>query len=318
MNRKYEILVDIPQNGNVIVTLTLGGNYYNDFRNFSLPSWEYYCKKNKIGLLLINRKIENDVDEYWQKFFIGTFIAKTKELQHVGNACFLDTDILISPIAQNIFDVFDTGSIAIVDFRHNHISPKEDPVLRNIAYFRQKYINSRYPLNSSLFFSIEEQYRIENLPVFSKLFCSGVFCFNIHAHAALLKEWGRNAKKIKKLTKKIDHGEQLYFNSCVFSWNKNIQWLNEGWQKIFLFEVGEKYPFLYKEVEDKKLFISCIQASLLSCNFLHFAGSWIEGQAWKEENIVDKEFIKICEDLEYYRNQKLPDLALGRLREDKL
>jgi hypothetical protein len=48
------------------------------------------------------------------------------------------------------------------------------------------------------------------------------------------------------------------------------------------------YPFLYKSGSiDLPLMRRCIEASLFSNYFLHFAGSWYESEMWEQVKVLD-------------------------------
>jgi hypothetical protein len=54
-----------------------------------------------------------------------------------------------------------------------------------------------------------------------------------------------------------------------------------------------KYPFLYtSEQKNENLIRHCVEASLFTNYFLHFAGSWYESDMWKSRNwlVDDKQF----------------------------
>ena len=49
-----------------------------------------------------------------------------------------------------------------------------------------------------------------------------------------------------------------------------------------------KYPFLYSKFrDDHQVIKSCIEASLFSNYFLHFAGSWYESEMWEQVKVLD-------------------------------
>jgi hypothetical protein len=53
-------------------------------------------------------------------------------------------------------------------------------------------------------------------------------------------------------------------------------------QAIWIYEMAMKYPFLYSYGKDnEKLIRECIEATLMSNYFLHFAGAWYESEMWK-------------------------------------
>ena len=49
-----------------------------------------------------------------------------------------------------------------------------------------------------------------------------------------------------------------------------------------------KYPFLYSKFrKNPEVIKSCIEASLFSNYFLHFAGSWYESKMWEQVKVLD-------------------------------
>jgi len=65
--------------------------------------------------------------------------------------------------------------------------------------------------------------------------------------------------------------------------------LDYRFQAIWIYEVAWKYSFLYDEANRKNLDLvkKCIEASLFSSYFLHFAGPWHESQFWKQVLLFD-------------------------------
>jgi hypothetical protein len=64
--------------------------------------------------------------------------------------------------------------------------------------------------------------------------------------------------------------------------------------------MAQKYNFLYKYTGDNKLVKECVESSLMSNYFLHFAGSWHESDMWKINDIFsDKD--KQIEIESYYK-----------------
>ena len=61
-------------------------------------------------------------------------------------------------------------------------------------------------------------------------------------------------------------------------------------QALWLYEMAEKYGFLYESFDNTDLIKECIKSSLRQNYFLHFAGKW-EGQMYKIPDIVDESFV---------------------------
>ena len=87
---------------NYIVTIAIGGKYEKLWKKRIYPSWKRYAKKHKLGIIVINKDLveRNDLDwkkANWQKFLISEHLHKN--YPQIELACYLDTDIIISPLA---------------------------------------------------------------------------------------------------------------------------------------------------------------------------------------------------------------------------
>ena len=176
---------------NVIATIAIGAEYLSDWERFARPSWERYCERHDLGLILFSDELIEKNDPLWkkpnwQKLLIGTNLLETDF--NVGNVCFLDTDILISPIAPNVFDCYDGESLGLVSQVKKLPYPIES-VLRRVAFFRHHEYSKDYPLDSALFMRPRQIFKHMGTTQFDDYACSGVFLFNLKNHSSLLKAW---------------------------------------------------------------------------------------------------------------------------------
>ena len=134
--------------------------------------------------------------------------------------------------------------------------------------------------------NIKQLYNFHKLKVQKDFACAGFFVFNVKIFSQVMKKWFfKYKKKINTLT---GGGDQPIFNYEAFK-TKKIKILDYKFQALWLYEVAHKYNFLYKYKKKKNNYIKdCIEASLAENYFLHFAGSWYEGQMWKMKNIFDE------------------------------
>ena len=266
---------------NYIVTIAIGEKYLKEWKSFALPSWKVYCQKFDIGLIvftkdLISNKNKKWKKATWQKLLIGNAL-KTK-IKKIENICYLDTDIIISPIAPNIFNNFDIDCISLVSLRRN-LPYDYDEVIKKVAFFRNLYYDKNYPLDSALFISIPDLYKYHNLTPVKDEACAGLFVFNIKKSDILYNYFFEIESNIKSIT---GGGDQTHFNHFIQT-NCKVTWLNYKYQAIWVFEIAAKYPFLYKNKDRySRVVQNCIDASLLDNYFLHFAGSWHESNMWKK------------------------------------
>ena len=123
-----------------------------------------YCERYDIGLIVFTNDLISKEDlkwkkATWQKLLIGNTL-KTK-VKNIENISYLDTDILISPIAPNIFSNFNPENISLVSLRNN-LPYDYDEVLKKIAFFRNHYYDKNYPLDSALFITLFDLFVIRN------------------------------------------------------------------------------------------------------------------------------------------------------------
>ena len=61
-----------------------------------------------------------------------------------------------------------------------------------------------------------------------------------------------------------------------------IKILPYQFQSLWVFEIVNKFPFLYKKnLRKKELILECVEKSILENFFLHFAGGWGESDMCK-------------------------------------
>lgn len=282
-----QVLIEPGKTKDVLVTIAIGASHYSAWAEYALPTWRQYCERHDLGLIvfdadLISRDSKIWKKATWQKLLIGQTLQR--EMPAVRNVCFLDTDILVNYTAPNVFDGYDPTTIGLVSVHHNLPYPR-DQALCHMAFLRNKYYDASYPLDSSLFLSIKRLYEIHGLPPQKDEACMGFILFNAHNHALVMSEWF--AKYDREIVSVTGGGDQTHANYEMQSWGK-ISWLEYRWQAMWTYEMAWKYPFLYSTGRtDKKLIRECIEASLFTNYFLHFAGSWYESDMWKEVRVLE-------------------------------
>ena len=282
-----KVVIEPRRSGNVLATTAMGGDYYNNWYTYAFPSWKIYCERHGLGLVAFDKDLLSTDDEYWkkanwQKLLIGEVLAKS--LPNVRNVCFIDTDFLVNPYGESVFDSYNENFIGLVSKRNN-LPYSGESANRRIAFNRNRYYDSSYPLDSSLFMSKDQVYEYHDLPPQPDEACSGFFVFNIANHSKVLGKIFRTYKKdVESIT---NGGDQTHFNYEIQS-RKLVQWFDYRFQAIWIYEMAWKYPFLYDlKNNDMRVVRECIRASLLSNVFLHFGGSWYESEMWKQVNLFD-------------------------------
>ena len=282
-----KILIEPGKSKNVITTNAVGGNFYESWEKWAYPTWKKYCERHELGLIVFDTRLATEDSiikkPYWDKLLIGDSLKQNR--RDVNNVCFLDTDILINYMAPNVFNAYNPDTIALVSQKSNLPYPL-DGVLRRIAFFRHKCYDKNYPLDSYLFASLKQIYDGDNLPCQKDFACTGFFIFNVENHSEMMKAW---FEKYDSNIQTRDGGtEQVHLNFEIQNWGK-VTWLDYKYQALWIYEMAWKYPFLYHYGRnDEQLIKECIEASLFTNYFLHFAGAW-EGEMWKTDEILDSD-----------------------------
>lgn len=310
--KSHDLLIK-SYNQNYLVTIAIGNKVYKDWKQFSFPLWKRYCQKNKIGLIVIKKDLIEKKNQFWkkatwQKMLIGDYI-QTCELK-IKNLCYLDTDILINPNSPSIFNFHDEKKISLISESFN-LPYNLDYARRRVSYLRNKYYSKNYPLDSSLFMSIEKKYLYHKLKPQKDYACAGVIVFNVHKFSKLMKSWFyKYNKKIKTLT---GGGDEPIYNYEIFN-SKKVKLLNYKFQALWFYEMAVNYPFLYKLKEKKNLILKdCVEATLLNNYFLHFPGSWYEGQMWKIKNLLNDKSTISLNQFYKYTLKKVYGNPIGRI-----
>jgi hypothetical protein len=308
-------LIPPGKSGNVLATIAIGDAYLKPFMEYAFPTWEMYCKRHDLGLILFDdHLIDTDHPDwknpYWQKFLIGE--ALNSATFQTNNVCCLDTDILISPIAPSIFDLRNDAKVGLVSLRKDLSYPYHGAI-RRMAFMRNRYYDSKYPLDSSLFISLEGLYQMAGLEPQADEACSGVFVYNSKNHGRLLETYYKSFPR--DVMNKDGGGEQIFLNHFVQS-NDLVEWMDYRFQAMWVYEIAYKYPFLYSEHKNNwQLIKSCIEASLFTNYFLHFAGSWHEGKMWEQVRVLDTpESLSMFEAFNAYMKVPVFGKPLGQVK----
>jgi hypothetical protein len=271
------IIFNKPKNGkkNYIAIVAIGKSFLNLWKKNCCTLVLDYCKNHNLGLVVIENKLISEDSKFykkpqWTKLLVAKHLIEKKI--NFNNICIMDADILVNPLAPNIFDYHKVKKISVVPLRHN-LPYNFHNVSRRISFFRHNFYTKKYPLNSSLNMTIKEIYNFHRLKNLGKFFCSGIIVFNKSFSNYFFKIFFKYTKDVKSIT---NNGEQTHLNYEVLK-NKNVNWLDYKFQAIWNYEMAYYYPFLYFN-RNKKLSNLCIETSLMNNYFLHFAGSWHESR----------------------------------------
>jgi hypothetical protein len=298
------------ESGNIIATIAIGDDYFKAWEKYALPLWLKYCENHDIGLVVFTDNLISISEKSWkkatwQKLLIGDVLEKS-QLNNLNNVCYLDTDILINPLAPNVFDYHDESLISLVSIWNNlPYSFSERYIKKLIAFNRNKYYSKDYPLDSALFISLENLYKFHGLPVQNDEACMGLIVFNINNFSSIMKKWFM--KYDHNVASITGNGDQTHLNYEIQNYGK-VKWLDYRFQALWVYEMVIKYPFLYKlngKFDDSV--VKTVQASLQANYFLHFAGSWHESEMWEIDRIIDQNFLNELNEFSVYK--KIPSIG---------
>ncbi len=306
------------KSNNYIVTLNIGSKYLNDWSKYSLPLWLKYCKKHDLGLISFNKDLISKQSKYykkkqWQKLLIGYELLKAD--LNIKNICYLDSDILINFYSPNIFNFHHKSSVSLVS-QFNNI-PYDDKLTRKkISIFRNTFYSKKYPLNSAIHMNISQIYKYHNLEVQKDFCCTGLFIINLEKYANLFKSFFyKYNQNISSIT---DGGEEAYMNYDIHK-NCKVNFIDYRFQALWVFEMANYYPHLYKYKNIKNnLIIQSVENSLINNYFLHFAGSWYESNMWKNSKILKStDSLKIIKNLNKINTIEFNSKPAGVIKPNK-
>ena len=297
----------------IIVTIAIGNEYQKIWKRNIYPSWKIYCKKYNLGLAVFEKDLVSKNSKYWkkatwQRLLVGEEVKKF--FPKVEDVCFLDTDIIINPTAPNIFSYQKKNKINLTSLRTN-LPFEYKKTIRKMAYFRKKYVNKKYPLDSLLNCDLKTLYKSDNLTPQSDEMCVGVMMFNIKKFSKKLNDWFYKFKKNIDTTTR--GGCQTQINYLILK-NKYENLLDYRFQSIWIFELVNRFPFMLKSLNNTSLLGELTSTILMDNYFLHFAGSGKESVFWKKKNFLKNINFNLLKDFNKYYLKKLKGLPKIKIR----
>lgn len=271
-----------PGTRHALVTTAIGERYLSNFTQYSLPYWKIYAETFDLAIIVISDETAFDgrdggLNGAWLKLLAPLLVAKvTPQIQRVA---LIDSDVIVNPAAPNIFAACEDNRIGVVS-QFNNLPFDLLTARKRLAFLRKSFYNSNYPLDSSLFATAQQEYQMENLPERDDLFCSGVIVLP-QDKALLFDEWFREA--LDRDAESAIAWEQTFVNHKIL--DHDPQWLPYKFQGIWNLEMAIHHPSLFgeKDLADNPSAQAAVADTLSNCFFLHFAGSWNESDAWRNE-----------------------------------
>lgn len=299
-----------------LVTTAIGGEYFAKWERAASANWMRYAEHHGLGIAVavgdMHEDGEPELNGAWQKL-----LALRSLRHHLGRdvrCAIIDTDLFINPGSPDVFDTVEPTSIGVVS-QVRGIPRDLDRLNNRIAFFRQRFMKSDFPLDSLLNARPRQLFEWAGLnPSFDDYACTGLIVADTAAHAEMFAEWFRDAPFSKDYLA-LGDWEQTYLNHCLQQ-RPELQWLDYAWQALWIFEVAAYYPFLYSGQTPDDVAAWCFSASLLRNNFLHLAGGW-ESRFLSNENFsfptCDDDVSQFAEELAAHENRRTAASMRGKI-----
>ncbi len=301
----------------VLAAVAIGEEYFERWQIKISENWIRYAERFNLAIIVFqNHLCDENASSWrpppWQKLLVPYAVKEV--LGRDTPVLIIDPDILISPLAPNAMEFISPKLISVVSQVHNLPYPLEE-VRRRIAFLRNRFYDQRYPLDSLLFASVEQIYIQSGLAPQKDYFCGGFLLLDTQDFANTFVDWFSAIPSNSRIEKSCDlsWGEEIYINHAI-QINNLANWLDYKFQAIWIYEMAWKYPNLYAETSNIEFAQKCIESSLWSCYFLHFAGSWNDSELWKTSNPkLLKKFISLLNDFEQYCLVPVTGQPVGRI-----
>jgi hypothetical protein len=261
---------------NWLANVAIGEAHLAEWERYAKDSLVAYAERFGLGLVVFTDHLDERDDDRphpaWEKLLVGRAFANVDPDAH--GVLFLDTDVVANPFTgRNVFDVWDPQKVGMVSQRYQMPYEYFDTAKR-ICFLRNRFITADYPLNSSFLFDLEQVYGFEGFAEQPEECCTGFFVFSPKRHGEVLADIYDRYRNHDRESLAL---EQTHLNYYV-QHNGLLQIMDYEFQVIWVYEMAQKYPFLYRPEfrGNDALVLECVGASLLSSTFLHFAGRWNE------------------------------------------
>lgn len=265
-----------------LVATATGGTYFQDFQLFSLPYWLIYARKHDLAIVIIRDSsfagnLQAHPGGAWLKMLIPAYVKTL--IPSIKRLALIDTDVIVNPLASDVFSITPPGQIGVVSQTQN-LPFSLLTARKRMAYLRKSYYAERYPLDSLLFATPEQMFSIEGFDSHPDSFCSGLLVIDA-SHADLFARWYKEIDS--RALRSANAWEQTYLNHKVLE--LGCHWLPYEFQAIWNLEMAATHPALYAlgNLEGSLPAMVGVASTLVNRSFLHFAGSWPESWAWRND-----------------------------------
>ncbi len=303
----------IKEKKNSIACIAIGKKFYNHWKKCIYPYWRSYCIKNNLGLIVFTEDLIKKTDvnwkkPTWQRLLVGHEIKKRFPV--VKNICVLDLDIIINPLSPNIFNFCKKNKINLTSLRTN-LPFEYKKTIRKMAFFRKKFTNKNYPLDSLLNSDLKNLYSEDGLEPQNDELCVGVMAYNLKKFSKILHDWFYNFNKKNMKTNFGGCQNQVAYK--ILS-NNYCNLLDYKFQAIWVFEIAARFPFIMKYLKNYQLISEFVLSAILDNYFLHFAGGGADAKVWLQPKLFKKINKKLISEFQSYYDKKLQGKKIYKRR----
>lgn len=269
-------MTDTQKHDKAIVTIIIGEEAEEAFRQYTLPTWEAYAARHGYDIVLLNETIDKECDFSrkslpWQKLLVG-LLPQVQAYEHV---VWLDGEVLINHrTAPCIVSALEEDKIGVVDVSGEFLAPDDD------FNRHTRYLVLTHCLNHQLNpdankavitdTDINFYYRLFGLSGSAdRLINTGVLAFAPKTHGRFLAE----------LYAKYDN-DGIDFENTPVSFELQEQgmaeYLDARFNTLWAQAAAKHYPFLFNRAnlsDDTTLLELCVNIAYRNTWFLHFAGA---------------------------------------------
>jgi hypothetical protein len=298
----------------VLATTATSREYFSKWEAFSAPSWLAYAEKFGLGVVVATEDLLPLEDPKfkngsWQKMLLPGLLAT--EMPSIERVCLLDTDVVVSPRAPNIFEIAPEGEYSVVS-QEKGLPFDVVEARRRVAFERNSHYSSDYPLDSLLLADAAEEFRQQGLPPRDNFFCAGLIVCDV-AHAEQLRDWFYSVEN--DIENHVVAWEQTHLNHWIQG--EKHSWLPYRFQALWHYEMAWNHPHLYslgEELCEAPETAVALTTALWNNYFLHFAGSWHESLAWSVVGgLMTPEVVGNFGEFDAYLGQKITPRNLGKI-----
>ncbi len=258
----------------VLATVACGDAYYEQWRRYSLPSWDRFAHRFGYGIAVLRETLlPADVSVGWNKFLLPEALGA--EHGHDGATVVLDADQVFSPIAPPLrLSDDEFGLVHIEEWTDRTTSAN-----KIMSFLRRRFVDASFPLDSILLMTPEDWRSGRLLDLGGSLPISSGFIVTPHSRAgdlAALTDFALDPEAAWD-----GGGGDQQFASRELQ-KAPHHFLDRRWQGIWPSIMAEQHPLLYSEAPvSREVAAEAIVSALVSHWCIHFATSWPEKEYWQ-------------------------------------